>query len=77
MQLAHILPWIQGTLVVALTALILIQRNSAGVGAAFGGSDTSLHYTRRGAEKVIFYATILIAILFAASVLASSLVASI
>ncbi|OHA80418.1 MAG: preprotein translocase subunit SecG [Candidatus Yonathbacteria bacterium RIFCSPHIGHO2_01_FULL_51_10] len=74
MQLAHALPWIQVTLGVILAVLILIQHNSAGVGASFGGGDTSLHYTRRGAEKVIFYATIVAGVLFVAAVLASSFV---
>lgn len=76
MQLAQFLPWIQVALAVILTALVLIQRNSAGVGAAFGGGESSLHYTRRGAEKIIFNTTIIVGILFALSVLASSLVAS-
>lgn len=76
MQLALVLPWIQISSGVIMSILILIQRNSAGVGAAFGGGDSSLHYTRRGAEKIIFYATITVGVLFALSILASSFVAS-
>lgn len=75
MQLAQALPWIEVALAVILIALVLIQRNSAGVGAAFGGGDSSLHYTRRGAEKTIFITTIIVGILFALSVLAASFVA--
>lgn len=74
MQLALVLPWIQISLGVVMSILILVQRNSAGVGAAFGGGDSSLHYTRRGAEKIIFYATITVGVLFALSILASSFV---
>jgi len=67
-----ILPYIQIGLSVLLIASILIQRTEAGLGGAFGGSDsvTGAH-TRRGSEKVIFYATVIIAVLFAMSVLAS------
>ncbi|OHA84559.1 MAG: preprotein translocase subunit SecG [Candidatus Yonathbacteria bacterium RIFOXYC1_FULL_52_10] len=76
MQLAHALPWIQVALAAILIVLVLIQRNSAGVGAAFGGGDSSLHYTRRGAEKIIFITTIIVGTLFALSVLAASFIAS-
>jgi protein translocase SecG subunit len=70
--LKHALPWIQIVLSVLLIGLILLQRSGAELGGAFGGGgEGGATYTRRGAEKVIFYATILIAILFiAASLLA-------
>ena len=71
--LKHALPWIQIVLSVLLIGLILLQRSGAELGGAFGGGDGSggASYTRRGAEKTFFYASILIAILFiAASLLA-------
>ena len=38
---------------------------NAGAGGTFGGSDGSgIQYTRRGVEKVLFNATITVAILF-------------
>lgn len=46
-----------------LIVLILLQQKGGGLSSAFGG--TSFEYSsRRGAEKVIFYATIVMAVLF-------------
>ena len=72
MELAQILPYAQIALAFLLAVVILLQQTGAGVGGAFGGADsTSGFHTRRGAEKVLFYATIVIAILFALSALAA------
>lgn len=67
--LAKILPWVQITLSVLLVTAILLQRSSGDTGGAFGGGEnlSSLYHTKRGLEKVLFNATILIALLFAAS----------
>ena len=64
--LKHALPWTQIILSVILIALILLQRSGAELGGAFGGGDGSggTLYTRRGAEKVMFYATIIASIAF-------------
>lgn len=63
--MATILPWIQLILSGALITLILVQQSSAGAGGTFGGGDGSgIQYTRRGAEKVLYNATIVTAILF-------------
>lgn len=68
MELTSILPYAQIVLSVLLVIVILLQQTGAGVGGAFGGADSiSGFHTRRGAEKVLFYATIVIAILFALS----------
>lgn len=58
--LTHALPWIQIILSVALIGLILLQRSGAELGGAFGGGDGSggTLYTRRGFEKILFFATI-------------------
>jgi protein translocase SecG subunit len=57
-----------------LIVLILLQQNDASVGAAFGGGDEGgINRTRRGPEKVIFIATIVVAILFAVSSVAALL----
>lgn len=63
--LTNILPWIQVGLSVVLAVLILLQRSEAGLGTAFGDSGNAVSYTRRGAEKIIFRITIVIAVLFA------------
>lgn len=65
------LPYVQIVLSVLLVAGILLQQRGAGLGGAFGGNDSATYNTRRGSEKLLFNATIIIALLFvAASVLA-------
>ncbi len=68
--LASILPYAQIALSVLLVAGVLLQQTGAGVGGAFGGDNfSSAFHTRRGAEKFLFQATILVAFLFAGSAL--------
>lgn len=52
-----------------MVILVLIQQTESDAGGSFGGGATSAWHTRRGAEKFIFYFTIVISILFVASVL--------
>jgi preprotein translocase subunit SecG len=69
-MLASILPYIQIVLAIALTVAVLLQQTGSSVGGAFGGDNFSAGFhTRRGFEKTLFYATIVIAILFAISAL--------
>ncbi|MDO8572250.1 MAG: preprotein translocase subunit SecG [bacterium] len=68
--LVNILPWVQVTLSVLLVVTILLQQTGAGVGGAFGGSDGSINYTRRGFEKILFHSSIVLAILFVLSTFA-------
>ncbi|MEK7140015.1 MAG: preprotein translocase subunit SecG [Patescibacteria group bacterium] len=71
MELSSILPYAQVALSFLLIVVILLQQTGAGVGGAFGGADSmSGFHTRRGAEKALFYATIVIAIFFALSAFA-------
>ena len=57
-----------------MMALILVQQSDAGLGAVFGGSDGGgINRTRRGSEKIIFNATIVVSTLFVLSVLATFL----
>lgn len=65
--LTQILPWIQIILSVVLIIAILVQQSAAGAGAITGGDSGSIHHTRRGFEKFVFYLTIVVAILFAVS----------
>ena len=58
---------IQIILSVAIIALILLQERSAGIGGLLGGGDTGgVYQTRRGMEKIIFRATIILSIIFVA-----------
>ncbi len=68
--ITQVLPWIQLVLSVLLVILVLLQRSSDGIEGALGGSASNMTYfARRGAERFIFLATIVIAVLFAASAL--------
>ncbi|OHB25156.1 MAG: preprotein translocase subunit SecG [Parcubacteria group bacterium RIFOXYD2_FULL_52_8] len=61
------IPYAQIVLSVILVALVLVQQNDAGVGAAFGGGQDSSFHVKRGAEKTIFVVTIIVSILFVAT----------
>jgi len=57
-----------------LIAGIVLQQRGAGLGGAFGGDNfASTFYKRRGAEKFLFNATIVIAILFVIAAIANFL----
>ena len=58
------LPYAQITLSILLIVGIVLQQRGATLGGAFGGDNfASTFYKRRGAEKFLFNATIVIAIL--------------
>ena len=60
------LPWIQLVFSILLIGLVLLQRSADGIEGALGGSASNMTYfARRGAEKFLFTATIVIAVLFA------------
>lgn len=65
------LPYIQIALSLLLIAGIVLQNRGASLGGAFGGDNfASTFYKRRGAEKFLFNATIVIAILFVLTAIA-------
>ncbi|MFA6476488.1 MAG: preprotein translocase subunit SecG [Candidatus Paceibacterota bacterium] len=67
-MLATYLPYIQIVLSVLLVGAILLQQSEGSLGSAFGGSQSgSGWHTKRGLEKQLFIATIVISILFAIS----------
>ena len=50
---------------VSLIVSILLQQRGSGLGGAFGaGSSGGVYYQKRGAEKVLFYATIFLSTAF-------------
>ncbi len=70
-----ILPYVQIILSALLIVCILLQRTGASLGGAFGGDNfSSGFHTRRGLEKTLFYATIVLGILFALSALINLLI---
>lgn len=53
---------IQIVVAILLMASILVQNRGGGVSGIFGGE--SIYRTKRGIEKSLFYATIVLAVLF-------------
>lgn len=51
---------------IILIVLVLLQQRSAGLGTLFGGTGGTPYQTRRGLEKIIFWATIVTAVVFSA-----------
>ena len=56
---------------ISLIALILLQNSKGGLGSAFGGGEW--YRTKRGAEKIVFLATIIAAVAFLATSMATLL----
>lgn len=56
---------------IILIVLILLQERGSGLSELFGGGGGTPYQTRRGLEKIIFWATIVAAILFAALAVAN------
>lgn len=69
------LPYVQIALSVLLVAAILLQQSGSSLGGAFGGDNFSAAFhTRRGAEKMLFYASITLGVLFALSAFVALLI---
>ncbi len=49
---------------ILLVIAILLQQRGGGLSTAFGGDGTTAYATRRGLEKYIFWATVVLAALF-------------
>ncbi|HRH26309.1 MAG TPA: preprotein translocase subunit SecG [Candidatus Paceibacterota bacterium] len=62
---ATVLPYAQIGLSIFLIVLVLMQRSDADLGSAFGADGGGTRFTRRGLEKGLFNATILVAAVFA------------
>lgn len=59
----NIITVIQIIISVALMSAILLQARGTGLGAAWGGGGES-YRSKRGVEKILFYLTIILAVLF-------------
>ena len=72
--LVSALPYAQIILGILLIVGIVLQQRGATLGGAFGGDNfASTFYKRRGAEKFLFNATIVIAILLVLAAIANFL----
>ncbi len=61
---------------ILLVLVILMQSKGSGFSGALGGDVGSIYRSRRGLEKTLFQATIVLAVLFILMSLASSLFAA-
>lgn len=72
--LVQALPYVEIVLALLTILGIVLQQRGASLGGAFGGDNfASTFYKRRGAEKFLFNATIVVAILLVIAAAASFL----
>jgi protein translocase SecG subunit len=60
---SQILPIIEILLGLILIGVVILQSKGTGMGSTFGG-DMGFYGTKRGAEKMLFIFTIVVAVLF-------------
>ena len=73
--LQGILPYIQIVIAILLIGAVIMQHTGASLGGAFGSDNfSSGFHTRRGFEKTLFNATIVLGILFALSALVNLII---
>lgn len=68
-----ILDIVQVTISVLLVGAIIMQNRGSGLGSAFGG-DGNVYRTRRSFEKLLYRATIVLAVLLMAITLANAII---
>lgn len=49
---------------VLFTTAVLLQQRGAGLSGTFGGDGSGAYHTKRGLEKTLFFATIILSVLF-------------
>jgi protein translocase SecG subunit len=55
---------VQLVVAIMLVVAILLQHRSSGLGASLGGGMDGSYYTRRGFEKFLVQATVVLAVVF-------------
>lgn len=73
MNITLILNISQIVIAILLILAILLQARGTGLGSAFGG-EGNIFRTKRGVEKILFYATIVLGILFVGTSLAGLII---
>lgn len=68
--MSNIFKIFQIILAILLMVCILMQQRGSGLGMAFGGTG-NVYRSRRGIEKILFISTIVIAVLFCLTALAT------
>jgi len=75
--LVSALPYVEIILSILLIVGIVLQQRGATLGGAFGGDNfSSTFYKRRGAEKLLFNMTIVVAVLLVLASIANLLLSS-
>ena len=69
--MSQILKIVQIVTALILIVIILLQGKNAGFANLFGAGSSNVYATKRGAEKFLYYATIVVGIIFAGSVFAN------
>ena len=59
---------------ILIVLLVLLQERSSGISGLFGGGGEGVYQTRRGVEKILFYATVIAIIVFAGLALLNLLI---
>ena len=75
MTIESILPYVTLISGILMIATILLHQRGASLGAGFGSSG-ELYTTRRGLDKSLFEATVVIAVIFVLSILTGLLLPS-
>jgi preprotein translocase subunit SecG len=63
-DVAGYLQIVQTIISICLIVAVLLQVKGQGLGGIFGGSDSGIYKTRRGAERTLFNLTIVLVVLF-------------
>ena len=71
--MTNIFNYLQIIFAVLLIIAILLQHRGTSLGGAFGG-EGNVYRSRRGAEKFLFYATIVLAVIFVGLAVANMLI---
>ena len=75
MNIEDILPYVTVGSGILMILCVLLQQRGASLGAGFGSSG-ELYTTRRGLDKSLFDATIVLAVVFVLSIMAALLLPS-
>lgn len=62
--MTNYLTYLQIVIACILMVLILLQKRGTALGSAFGGESGGFYATRRGIQQKIFWATIILGIIF-------------
>jgi len=71
--MSSLLFWGQIIVSILLIGVILLQQKGTGLGASFGGSG-QIYRSKRGLEKILFLATIVLAVIFSLTAVANLII---